>query len=360
MNRGDLVRFFEEVMTTSAQSLKEDQKLSAGTNLVKSFIIETNRELEDSLDEISKEIKIEVKDTSDRTLTLLTLSHKKNRKKKAKYLLDSAHKRFWVFHTFEKSDTSRYLMHHLISSSLSRLDYIWLSRDFLLNFIHNKSMSEFSAGFMTDIPDYLSDEEYISRMSIRVWGTASRRALTTLRESDLHSTVALRSVRARFLLNEDENELYADERLTYSGLLSASGNSSVIHFQTIANVIRHYDQTLSLIEKDLDNAKSLRDTSPQHLQITSKIDNVKDFVEIIYTNMHNLRIYGIPRKISSNYYKIPAIDLHNGDKLDLEIFSDGIRVFLWPESCGNTLLRLETRLQRYVNADVIRSVTNDT
>jgi len=140
-NRGDLVRFFEDVMTTSAQSLKEEQKLSAGTNLVKSFIVETNRESKDTLDDISKEIKIEEKDTNDNSLTLLTLSHKKNKKRKAKYLLDTAHERFWVFHTFEKSDTSRYLMHHLIGSSLSRLDYIWLSREFLMNFIHEKSMS---------------------------------------------------------------------------------------------------------------------------------------------------------------------------------------------------------------------------
>ncbi|MHA1137624.1 MAG: hypothetical protein ACTSSE_14170 [Candidatus Thorarchaeota archaeon] len=119
-NRGDLVRFFENVMTTSAKSLKESQKLSAGTNLVKSFIVETNLESKDLLSDISNEIRLEEKDTSDRNLTLLSLSLKK----KGKYLLDSANKRFWVFHTFEKSDTSKYLMRQLIRSSLSRLDNI--------------------------------------------------------------------------------------------------------------------------------------------------------------------------------------------------------------------------------------------
>ncbi|MHA1137626.1 MAG: hypothetical protein ACTSSE_14180 [Candidatus Thorarchaeota archaeon] len=109
----------------------------------------------------------------------------------------------------------------------------------------------------------------------------------------------------------------------------------------------------------MDDAKSLRDISPQYLKVPTKIANVKDFVEILYTNMHRLRIFGIPKKVTSNYYRIPAIDLHNGDKIDLEIYNEGIRVFLWPESCGNTLLRLEARLQKYVNADVIRSAAND-
>ncbi|MHA2023617.1 MAG: hypothetical protein ACTSWQ_08145, partial [Candidatus Thorarchaeota archaeon] len=76
-NRGDLVRFFENVMTTSAKSLKESQKLSAGTNLVKSFIVETNLESKDLLSDISNEIRLEEKDTSDRNLTLLSLSLKK-------------------------------------------------------------------------------------------------------------------------------------------------------------------------------------------------------------------------------------------------------------------------------------------
>ncbi|MHA1137625.1 MAG: hypothetical protein ACTSSE_14175 [Candidatus Thorarchaeota archaeon] len=91
-------------------------------------------------------------------------------------------------------------------------------------------MSEFSAGFETDMPEYLSKEEFISGISIRVWGNASRRALKALRGSNLRNTVALRAVRARFLMGTDDNQQYADERLTYSGILAASGTSSVIHF----------------------------------------------------------------------------------------------------------------------------------
>lgn len=101
-DRGDLVRFFESIMTTSAKSLKEDQKLSAGTNLVKSFIVETNLESKDLLEKVSKEIKLEEKDTNDRNLTLLEISMKKNKKKSSKYLLDTTNKRLWIFHTLEK------------------------------------------------------------------------------------------------------------------------------------------------------------------------------------------------------------------------------------------------------------------
>jgi hypothetical protein len=358
-NRADLVRFFENAMTTSAKSLKENQRFVSGTNLVKSFIVESNLESSDLLSRVSDEIKLEEKSTHDKNLTLLTLSLKKNKKKNSKYILDSANKRFLVFHTLEKSDTSRSLMRHLVKNSFSRLDNIWLSRDFLTNFISNRPLTEFSAGFETDIPDYLSEEELISGMSIRVWGTASQKALNTLKQSTLRNTVALRAVRARFLLDADDDQQYADERIAYSGILAASGTSSVIHFQTVANVIKRYEAELMIIEKKLTGAESIRDVSPQFLKVSTEITNIRDFVEILYTNMHRLRIFGIPTKVTSDYYRIPAIDLHNGDKLDLEINKNGIRVFLWPGSCGNTLLRLEARLQKYVNAEVVRSDAAD-
>lgn len=354
-----MIRFFESAMTTSAQALKEDQKLVAGTNLAKSFIIETNMDSPENLTDVKKKVGIQMSDTQDRNLYLVTISLKDKKKNNGKFILDSKDKRYWVFHTLEKSDLSKRLIHHLVGTSLSKLDNIWLSRDFLVDFTKNQPMSEFSAGFETDIPASLLDQDYISKMSIRIWGTASRRALNTLRESQLRNTIALRAVRARFLADEEETQIYADERMSSKGVLSASGTSATIHIQTVSNVINQYDRIISDIEESVEDAKSIRDVIPQYLKFQRRKTDIKRFVELVYANMHHLRIFGIPSKISSKYYRIPAVDLHNGDKLDLEIFPEGIRVTLWPKACGNTILRLENRLQKYVDADVVRSVDDE-
>lgn len=358
-NRGEMIRFFETAMNTSAQSLKEEQKLIAGTNLAKSFIIETHLRSPENLLQTKSKIQLQIKETEDRDLRNVSISFKDKRKEIGKFILDSKDSRFWVFHTLERSTLSKRLIRHLVESSMSKLDNIWLSREFLTDFIEDKPMSEFSAGFETDIPESLSDQDYISKMSVRVWGTASRKALRALRDSHLRNTIALRAVRARFIVGEEQDQLYADERLTHNGVLSASGTSANIHVQTVSNVIKKYERIIIEIEKSVRKTKFVQDIQPQYLKVLGKISDVKKFVELLYANMHRLRIFGVPSKVSTNYYRIPAIDLHNGDKLDLEIYPEGIRIVLWPDACGNTILRLENRLQKFVNADIVRSVADE-
>lgn len=358
-NRTDLIMLLDYTMTTSAHSLRKHQTLAPGMNLVKSFIIETNLDSPHNLTDIKRKTQLSMKETDDKGLCFIEMS-RKNEKQKFAFILDSANKRFWIFHSLQKSDDVKRAMRHLVTASMSKLDSIWLSRTFLTSFTQGKPMSEFSAGFKSEMPDSFADTEFISGMSIRTWGTASRRALHALSSSELGYAVSLRAVKARFLAEIDGKEAYADERLTYNGLVSASGTSASLHMQALAEVIRNYEKNLSSVESGIKGANSIRDITPLRLTAPKGVRDVKQFVELLSANMHRLRIFGVPSKISTNHYKIPAVDLHNGDKLNIEISKDGITVFLWPDACGNTLLRLETNIQKYVDAHVVwRGMENE-
>jgi len=303
--RNDLMKLLEEAMNTSAHALIEEQRLAAGTNLVKSFIIESNCRGPQELAQIRGKVSSRLHETDDSDLNYVEISRNK---KRCPFLLDTSDERFWLFHTLERSEMSKWAIDGLVRSPMSRLDYVWLSRQFLTSFVADVEMSEFSAKFDSAIPEN-QYEKFISQMSIRVWGGASQRALRSLQETDLGYTVSLSAVRARFKLDNG----YADERLTRRGLASASGTSAVVHMQTIDRVKQRYRKHVEEIEKESKSARSLRDVAPHYLTVPGGISDVRLFVERLSANMHSLRIFGVPFRIAPEFYSIPAIDLHNGD-----------------------------------------------
>jgi hypothetical protein len=356
-NRRDMVEVMEATMSASSQSLREKQRYGFGTTLVKSFLVESNVEIS-HLSEIDKNVKVQIKETEDSTLHYLrvtTQSARGKKKRKGDFILDSAKERYWVFHTLDRSDIANYQIGRIVRAPSSGLDHFWLSEAFLRGFLNGGQMKEFSAGIDSDLPD--EESEFIGHMSIRVWGKESSYALDVLQDAEnIGPSVSLKAVSSRILLDSEDSKIYADERLTVRGRMSASGTSAVVHLNALNDISDKYSEQLDVVEKLInEDVKASLDFYPFLISPREgKIKDVKGFVERIVQNMPKMRIVGFPTRVSDNFYRIPSVDLHNGDKLDLEVFSGGVRVVLWPLSCGNTIFRLESNLQRHVRADMMR------
>ncbi len=402
--RKEFWELMERHVSKTYYHLAEETKLPYEHNYLKSYLIEVNSLDPRAIPMYIRQIKLrqtelsaEVIPTDDPRLYNVILIAKTRRRdktsiKRAVFYLEISPQspRFWVFHTIEKSQTTDYLLKHLILKPGSKLDSPWFSTALLLDFseklgelrglgIQYKYSEVFENWFeeeankdkdggFEELPEgSISPEDipftegiFATEFTMRIWGEVSWRILRKfIEDEDLQKLSAISSIGIK---REEDHEKFIIEDITFWGKFLSRGTSFLEHIKTIHEIESRYFRVLSeKIETELLSAeKSNFGYRPKGspfiitLKNTELTDNPKffdSFVNKIFSGKPPFRIFGIKSKVAKDEYVIYGTDLHNGDPIELEVTPEWITIHLRSipnkNVCGNTILRFLTNIQRY-------------
>lgn len=354
-SRRELKESLQAWTSDSYEEVKEEQRLEEGQTYLKSYLIETDRESlsQNFLDQ--EELNIKVLPTNDEGFFHLRARGYSPNGTTDLYL-DELDDRFWVVHSVAPREATDSIVEKLIFPRFTKLDYPWLPNK-MLEDIGRQPGSIFRR-FSLKFEDEFSKEENgkipdVGGLSMQLWGETALKVLKTLRDNeDLRQSTPLSTVGIK---KELEDETVIDD-ITYYSKFTARGDSVDGHFQQVQNLKNTYSELLHRIEDDHSikhGSKGSGGTisgSPLLLVFNREIEALDEFMDALFSSKKPFRLWGVRNQLEEEYYRVSSVDLHTGDKLNLEICPEWIRIYLPEDSCGNVILRLFTNIQHYFDS----------
>lgn len=145
--------------------------------------------------------------------------------------------------------------------------------------------------------------------------------------------------------------------LRYDGKFSTRGKSFNRHLWLVNKLYSDYKNLVYNIEENyaisIDNNKLLG--LPINIEFKRDDLTAEYIIKAIFSNKKPFKLWGYADKIDDGYYKVLAVDLHNGNqgnKINFEITKDFISVYLSKRNCGNTIARLVCNIQQYLDSQI--------
>jgi hypothetical protein len=350
-NRRDLFDHFDHVISGTYDDLRERQELDYGQNMLKTFLIESNIDAEE-LPEY-----IDVKDSREIDYSLHEIIIE-NGNDTLRFYLDSENPRFWSFYTLEESRTAKSVVGSMMTGVSNGLDYPWFPVELVKEVT---DMGEFRGINVSFKPDKVFSEEYVEDklefgdLSVQGSGFGTKRLYDILSDqNDLKSYLALSAVG----IKRELNDTFILERITSNGRFTTRGGNSIhLHRDTLSEIRDRYADRLERIETHhrITYPRGEHGTriegSPLIIDLKNEIDDIPQFIDGIVSAKDPFRLWGGTTQLDTEYYKFKGIDLHNNDKVTMEIAPSWIRLYLGEGACGNTALRIYSNLQRYYDSE---------
>ena len=86
------------------------------------------------------------------------------------------------------------------------------------------------------------------------------------------------------------------------------------------------------------------------IALTRPITHMDHFLDGLFSCREPFRLWAVPRYVTPSLVEAEVVDLHVGRQFRMDIFTDGLRVYLPSDTCGNTLFRLLANLQHRYDA----------
>jgi hypothetical protein len=61
-----------------------------------------------------------------------------------------------------------------------------------------------------------------------------------------------------------------------------------------------------------------------------------------------MKTWGLVNSVRDDFVQIEGVDLHSGSRLTMDVTTSYLRIYLGPNSCGNTVARLLRNLQAHI------------
>ncbi|MCQ6254740.1 hypothetical protein [Methanocaldococcus sp.] len=358
----DLYEYLEHNMTKSYDDLVEAGKYERGRNLVKTYIVESNTSILE-LNKNIKELELSMERTNDSGFWILKVKEPRQNSKATFYVdtydpFSDNNQRFWIFYTVEKSEIADKYMEKLINPRISRLDNIWLDREFLLKFRDDLGVETKQIGirYLDSLGE--NNEDEADNLSLKVNGKLLKIIINKLNELEDKHFMAITSIGFKKSIQYDEDlNLMVLENMYYNGKFSVKGTSFNEHLNIVNGVRKRYANMLKTIEEEYEIYYEKKDFgiavsgSPLLISFKREIEDIDKFLNILLSTKRPFRLAGFKRKIDKNYYSVVGVDLHNGDKFEMDVSTEWIRLYLSNGACGNTALRLVCNLQQYYDAE---------
>lgn len=350
-SRRDLFNHFDHTISGTYDELVEKQELDYGQNMLKTFLIESNiqsEELPNYLDiDSSREIDYSLQEF-----------HVEKGGDELRFFLDSEHPRFWSIYTLEESQPAKRVIESMMTDVSNGLDYPWFPVELTKDIA---GMGEFRGISVSYKPDKVFSEEYVEDalgfgdLSVQGSGFGTQRLYDILSDQDeLRSYLALSAVG----IKRELDETFVLERVTNEGRFTTRGGNSIhLHLDTLSEIRDRYADLLERIEKHhrITYPRGEHGTriegSPLIINFEKEISDIEQFIDGIISAKDPFRLWGGTTQLDKNYYKFKGIDLHNNDKITMEITPTWIRLYLSEGACGNTALRIYSNLQRYYDSE---------
>jgi hypothetical protein len=349
--RKDLTNYLQACLVKQVSQETESSDEEFPSKSLKSYILESNI---DNFEKIFLDkFDMKVLSTKDETIKIISVTEKQT-KKKIRFYVDLLDKRFLVFHSADESKLTDEFIESLISKDSNSLDYPWFFNGFMNNVLSFGLNESFSVRFRNEFYNIEKELAEIKRFSMRFWGNDGKKTLNQISKIDsLKQGISLSNVGVK-IGNED---LFISDNVNYKGRFTAiSGNSVKEHLYLINRIKSSYRDIINKIESSSieyishENKVSIIG-EPIIIKFSKKILDIKSFSNILTSSKKPFRLWGISNFLSDNYVAINGIDLHTGDKIDFEISSEWIRLYLPKGSCGNVIVRLLTNIQHYFDSN---------
>ncbi|MFA9516920.1 hypothetical protein ACERIT_06840 [Halopenitus sp. H-Gu1] len=355
-SRRDLKESLQVWTSDSYEDVKEEQRLEEGQTYLKSYLIESDRDtLSDDFIE-KEDLNIKILPTDDEGFLHLRARGYSSDGPTDLYL-DELDDRFWVVHTVGGREATDDVVEDLIFPRFTQMDRPWLPNEFLEqigsrpeNIFRRFSLKfedEFSKGEKGETPD-------VGGLSMQLWGDNAGTVLQTLKENeDLRRSTPLSTVGIK---REVGDEAVIDD-ITYYSKFTARGDSVDGHFKQVYDLKNTYSELLHKIEDEYSIKYSTSERgghvegTPLLIAFDREIEELEDFMDELFSSKKPFRLWGVRNQLEEDYYRISSVDLHTGDKLNLEVCPDWVRIYLPEDSCGNVVLRLYTNVQHYFDSE---------
>jgi len=369
--RREMAQHLEEVMSHAYEQLEDRQRLEANTSLVKTYLIEAHKlgqadhvsVLRTVRSKFTQEIlatrsQLRVHETDDKMFFNVQIGV---RDEAMFFYVDASNQRFWLIHTAAKSTSVDPLIQKLIQNS-DEFDNAWLPIQLLaraagLGILRGLGL-DYDRRAVPDV-DFERPTAPVEFLKMQLWGNRSQDILRILsaREAFPDATT-LSKVKVKYFLDQGDDDFCIAD-IKYDGKITGRGTSYQSYIGLVTNLYRDYARRIRdfeerfIISYESAGENQFRFTGePLNLVFSSPLENLQAFCEKLFSGSHPFRLMGVPVPTGPNSYRIAAIDLHVGNRMNFEVFPTFMRVYLPPGSCGNSLVRIYTNLQHYYNSRV--------
>lgn len=354
-----MLDLFQSRLEGTQESLETEQQLDFGQNMLKTQLLETNIEAHELFDETDS---VDSTEEIDEDLFLVYITPSADME--ASVFLDTYDDRFWTLYSMEDAKKTDQILRALLSQEAVGLDKPWLPGH-QVEAIRKMGVFE-GVRFSYDADEAFS-ESYVennlrfSDLSVSTSGSGAPELYTLLQQAErIDDYLAMKSVQIRRQQNGD----FVRERITNDGGFTTRGGSDIeLHVNTVNQIKRRYAELLSLIEEhhriDARTTPSggRSEGHPVIIEFSQEISDIGIFLDNIISARDPFRLWGHVQKVEDDFYTINAVDMHNGDQVDIEVGESWMRLYLQADACGNTALRIFANLQQFYDpaADLVLS-----
>src|SRR5439155_19637268 len=133
---------------------------------------------------------------------------------------------------------------------------------------------------------------------------------------------------------------------------AARGDSFEIHVGHVTSLLRRYSDYIGQLAERyaltwtaaVDRGASLSGEVVM-MPFRKPVIDLDAFLDGLFSSREPFRLWGVPQQITDGFASVQAVDLHVGAQLPMEVFPDGLRIYLQKGTCGNTVARLLANLQ---------------
>ncbi|GIM29132.1 hypothetical protein CPJCM30710_17980 [Clostridium polyendosporum] len=356
-NSQELIEKLSIKMSNTYNEYKKSTRSGTDNTLLKSYLIETHLlNTCSDYDNICETLRntiinyAEINETKEENLFLI-------KKDSLEMYLDINNKRFWKMHTISQVKNSDNFIDHLTKKE--GFDKLWLPSRFIRNFSKSKYLYGVKVGFCDGLSqnDFFEDDnnDYNLELNKGFSGLANKFLDLLESSSDFKNKIALSKI--QILSGKGKDEFVIDD-IKYSGKVTAKGNSFIEHDNNLEELIRDYEKLIDHIEEKM--ALGIYDGAiggvPIEIIFDKKDISITSLVKLIFTGKEPFKLLGFVEQMSDEYARISAVDLHNGNygkKINFEISSIGMNVFISRGVCGNSIMRLCTNLSRFIDPNIM-------
>lgn len=313
---------------------------------VRTIGLEVNGEQDplDSLEAIARQIGGHVSTTTDPTLAVLSADD-------GGFFVDLLDSRFWLLHTTSHARWSQSVLRSVVARSRN-VDWCWLTLDRVEDLRHSGQERWFKADFRGS--DLLPPEGVKGRrLKVQLEGDDPIDLQALLRQNYKSST-ALTSVALRLT---DPDVGHVDVAANYRGVFQSRGTSFDLHLGLAASTIQAYGESVRSAEERFGIRWSAAEGGGLSMQggvveisFERHITNMDHFLDGLFSCREPFRLWAVPRYVTPSLVEAEVVDLHVGRQFRMDVFTDGLRVYLPSDTCGNTLFRLVANLQHRYDA----------
>ncbi|MBU7024157.1 MAG: hypothetical protein HXS40_08305 [Theionarchaea archaeon] len=354
-SRAQLHNLLEKTIDRNSRSMSERGEYA--DYAVKTNIIEANCRVEEIPVSFSG-YGIELKPTKDKFLHVMAV---KGKGKGFSLYLDSFFPRFWKLYSIEESLIITRFIGRFIHSLL-KIDSLWMPHQMLTAFEDKYTSIGFSIKFKQEVlsEEELSEED-IFQLTMRLWSKGSRPSREIIHLLHEHGyPVTKTSTR---LLHVEENEMKFVDEVYYDGKVTINRGTDIEeHIRFVNSVIDTYQEKLTRIEENRMDVHVVREGlkssgHPFELRF-SRNQDTRTLAEKLVNSTNPFRLWGMVHDQDDDFSRITGVDTHTGDRFDMDLMPDCMRVYLRENACGNMIFRLYTNIQHSLDPGVTISDQN--